>query len=49
MENDSNVKKSCKIKDFFKSLAEKIDKKMQQKAKSSKGCCGDPKDNSCCK
>ncbi len=48
MENNSNVKKSSKIKAFFKSLAEKIDKKMQEKAKSSKCCCG-PKDNSCCK
>lgn len=48
MENNSSVKKSCKIKDFFKSLAKKIDKKMQEKAKVA-SCCGDSKGNSCCK
>ena len=40
------------IKSFFKSLIEKIDKKMEEKAKSNK-CCGGSKEqdnpDSCCK
>lgn len=40
------------IKSFFKNLIEKIDKKMEEKAKSKK-CCGGSKEqdnqDSCCK
>jgi hypothetical protein len=48
-ENNEN-KKSGKVKTFFKGLVEKLDKKMEEKAKS-KPCCYKPTDkenNSCC-
>lgn len=43
--------KDNKIKQFFADIFEKIDKKMQEKAKSSSSCCGSNKnkeDKSCC-
>jgi hypothetical protein len=42
-------KKGGKIKNFFKGLSEKLDKKMKEKAQSS--CCCKPSDkdkNTCC-
>jgi len=42
------AKKEGKLKNFFKSLINKIDRKMQEKANSS--CCCQPKDKDkkCC-
>ncbi len=33
-------KKKCAITRFFSRIVEKLDKKMEEKAKSSCGCCG---------
>ena len=51
--NKEKKTKKTGLKAFFESVVEKIDKKMEEKAKSKK-CCGDgddqPKDSgSCCK
>lgn len=50
MEKNEGNEKCCGIRKFFKGLAEKLDKKMKEKAESSNCCCGpkDKKDNSCC-
>ncbi len=50
MEEKANNKKSGKVKTFFKGLVEKMDKKMQEKAKKSACCCNNKKtgDKSCC-
>jgi len=49
MEEKTDSKKGCKIKDFFKGLVEKMDKKMQEKAKDGGCCCKkDKEDKSCC-
>ncbi len=48
VENKGN-EKSGKKKSFFGKLAEKLDKKMKEKAETAKSCCGDnPKGASCC-
>lgn len=48
MEKDKD-KKTNKVKEFISRLANKVDKKMEEKAKSQKSCCGDnSKDGSCC-
>ena len=43
MEEKANNKKSGKVKTFFKGLVEKMDKKMQEKAKNSGCCCNNDK------
>lgn len=52
MGKDESVKKESKAKGFFARLAEKIDKKIQEKAKSGSCCCSTGSDkganNSCC-
>ncbi|MFH1397266.1 MAG: hypothetical protein ABIH27_01775 [Candidatus Omnitrophota bacterium] len=50
MEENANNKKSCKVKTFFKGLVEKMDKKMQEKAKNGGSCCNNGKtgDKPCC-
>ena len=49
MKNKANEKKSGKIKSFLSGLMEKLDKRMEKKAKSAKSCCGDnPKEGPCC-
>ena len=52
MGKDDNVKKEGKAKGFFARLAEKLDKKIQEKAKTGSSCCGSGSDkganNSCC-
>ena len=50
MAKDTNGKKKNKVKQFFTGLVEKIDKKMEEKAKNSSGCCGSGKgkDDPCC-
>jgi len=51
MEKGAEAKKEIKAKGFFGRLIEKMDRKMQEKAKKSPcGCSGDKKgDNSCCR
>ena len=39
----TNTKKENKIKNMFARFVEKIDKKMQEKAKNSSSCCGSDK------
>jgi len=43
-------KKTNKTKGFFSRLAEKLDKKLEEKSKSKNPCCcqSQPKDKSCC-
>lgn len=50
MEKNNEVKKSGKVKSFLKGIAEKLDKKMQEKSKNSSCCCNpkSSKDSSCC-
>ena len=46
MENKSEVKKK---KGFFSRLIEKLDQKMEEKAKAASCCCkSNKKDKSCC-
>lgn len=49
MDKELNLKKENKTKGFFARLAEKIDRKMEERAKKSPCSCS-PKDknNSCC-
>ena len=48
-ENNGN-KKNSKIKTFLRGLFEKLDKKMEEKAKAKSCCCkpSDKEKNSCC-
>lgn len=52
--NEQKAKKEGKLKTFLKKIGEKIDKKMEEKAKNSTGgCCGmdnksESKGSSCC-
>ena len=49
MEKDIKNEKISKKKSVFSKLIEKLDKKMQEKAKSGKCCCSDSaEDKSCC-
>jgi hypothetical protein len=51
MDQKSEAKKTNKVKGFFSRIFANIDKKMEEKAKSSKcGCCGDKNEDnkSCC-
>lgn len=50
MEEKVNNAKGAKKKSFFAGLFRKIDKKMEEKAKSRPCCCGpsDKKGGSCC-
>jgi len=50
MGNDVNIKKECKVKNFFSRLFKNLDKKIEEKAKNSKSCCGTdkPGNKSCC-
>ncbi len=47
---DNTGNKKGKVRTFFKGLFEKMDKKMEEKAKSKPCCCGpsDKEKNSCC-
>jgi len=46
---DKGKEKENKLKKFFNGLFEKVDKKMQEKAKKSNCCCGGgAQDKSCC-
>lgn len=49
MKDNNNAKKSSK-KSFFARLFDKLDKKIEEKAKNSKSCCNNskPGDKSCC-
>jgi hypothetical protein len=51
MDQKSEVKKERKPKGFFGRFFEKLDKKLEEKAKQSKCCCcgGNDKDKSCSK
>jgi len=51
MENNRETRKKNKLQLFFSRLAEKIDKKMEEKAKENPCCCNrdKSKDNQCCK
>lgn len=48
MAKDKNRRKENKVKQFFANFVEKIDKKMKEKAKNNRGCCGSGEDNPCC-
>lgn len=50
MDKGRFAKKETKIKGFFTRFIEKVDKKMEEKAKNSKCCSGSEEngDNSCC-
>lgn len=50
MEKKTDNEKKGKKKSFFSGLIEKLDKKIQEKARSSGGCCGpsDKEGGSCC-
>jgi hypothetical protein len=49
MGKKTDGKKNNKIKQFFSKLVDKVDKKMEEKAKSQKCCCGDDSGkDSCC-
>lgn len=49
MKGKTNSKKSSKVKNFFSGLVVKLDKKMKEKAKSSKcGCDSNSGESSCC-
>jgi len=50
MDKDTNVKKENKKKGFFARFVEKIDKKMEEKAKNTRCSCKTDKDQdkSCC-
>lgn len=51
MQEKTDKAKEMNKKGFFKRIMEKIDKKMEEKAKSKACCCSGPKDkdnNSCC-
>lgn len=50
MDKNEGVKKTGKVKNFFKGLAEKLDKKMEEKAKKPSCCCGprSSNDSPCC-
>lgn len=50
MKKDAKVKKGPKFKAFFKRLVEKLDKKMEEKAKSKPCCCSSSNKgkDSCC-
>ena len=50
MKEKSEIKNEAKKKSFFAKVFEKLDKKMQEKAKSAPCCCKprDKGDNSCC-
>jgi len=50
MKENKEVKKLGKVKSFLKGIAEKLDKKMQEKSKSPSCCCNpkSSKDSSCC-
>lgn len=50
MEKDPKKKKVSAIKRFFSQFVEKVDKRMEEKSKSSGCCCGGPKsgNKSCC-
>jgi len=50
MEKKSKDKKGGKVKAFLRGLAEKLDKKMQEKAKSGSCCCrtSAKEKDSCC-
>lgn len=49
MEKKENTKKESKLKKFFGSLAEKLDKSLEEKSKKTP-CCGgnSSKGSSCC-
>ena len=50
MKNDNGSKKSGKVKTFLGGLFEKLDKKMEERAKAKPCCCkpSDKEKNSCC-
>ena len=50
MDNGRDVKKENKIKKFFSRVFESADKKMKEKAKNTKSCCGSNNtgNKSCC-
>lgn len=50
MADNKNNAKETKKKSFFARMFEKLDKKMEEKAKSGSCCCkpSDKKDGSCC-
>lgn len=50
MKGNNGNKKNGKIKTFLRGLFEKLDKKMEEKAKSKPCCCkpSDKEKNSCC-
>lgn len=50
MKGNTNKEKENKKKSFFAGLFEKLDKKMEEKAKSKPCCCKptDKENNSCC-
>ena len=47
MTDSNKIKKENKIISFFKGIFEKLDKKMEAKAKSG-SCCDKDNNNSCC-
>ncbi len=50
MKENSGNKRKGKVKTFFRGLFEKLDKKMEEKAKSTSCCCkpSNKEKNSCC-